>query len=437
MRHLTKLLGLLVCAMLTLAAGCGDEDTPDDPGTTGGEDAGMTDTGSSDGGETDAGAGDTGIGDTGSEDAGGEDTGAVDTGGEDTGGEDVGSDDTGGEDAGSEDAGTGDTGSEDAGSEDAGGMDAGDMDAGEDAGADTGEDGRRSPIRIRAYADGIELDDGQGTSSATLTIEGSITEALAGATVSYGWNGARYRTVELDGAAFTFDRTLTTGENLLVVRAARRGEDPVEVSRTYYSAIGSRAGTHDLQCRGSTSPANAERCEELCDEYGGEYDPSWGNIGGCRNMPGSSVGADLDFTDPDAPAPTERATTHDQQCLGSTSAANREACEELCGEYGGTYDPDWGNIGGCRDMPGSALNDLDFTDGSIYPAPPARGETRDQQCLGSTSDTNRTRCQELCEDYGGTYDGTWGNIGGCRGMPASAGDLDFTDGTIRPDEPDS
>ena len=82
-------------------------------------------------------------------------------------------------------------------------------------------------------------------------------------------------------------------------------------------------------------------------------------------------------------------------------------------------------------------DDLDFTDGTIHPAEPSRDATRDQQCLGPTSAANIARCEELCEEFGGTHDPGWGNIGGCRDMPASSGDLDFTDGTIRPEEPDS
>ena len=104
--------------------------------------------------------------------------------------------------------------------------------------------------------------------------------------------------------------------------------------------------------------------------YMGEYDASWGHIGGCRNIPGSSS-ADFDFSRPTAPDPDARVVTHDQQCLGSTSDANKARCEEICTELMGTYDPNWGNIGGCRDIPGSATADLDFT----RTAPPVREDS--------------------------------------------------------------
>lgn len=440
MRHLTNGFGLALCALLAFSTGCGG-DSSDDTGGTGGTDAGMTDTvggdagGGDDTGTTDAG----GTDDSGTTDAGvGEDTGATDTGGgDDTGTTDAGGDDTGTTDTGMADSGM-DAGGDDAGTTDAGGDDAGTTDAGgDDAGTDTGEDTRRLPLRVRAYDGDIEMDDGQGTSAESIRIDGGLAEALSGASVSYSWNGARPRVLELERDTFTFVVDMQTGENTLTVQAARRGEDPVIVERTYYGAIASRAGTYDQMCRGSTSDLNRERCQEVCEgDMGGQYDPTWGNIGGCRNIPYGVSGAGLDIGRPTAPDPTDRVATRDQQCLGSTSDANRARCEELCDEYGGTFDPDWGNIGGCRGMPGSALIDLDFTDGTLYPEEPSRIETRDQQCLGPTSDANRARCRELCEEYGGTHDPDWGNIGGCRDMPGSAGDLDFSDGTIRPDEPD-
>ena len=427
-------LRIMMCAAMAFAAGCADEDPSLDPGS----DSGLSDVGTVDGGDdsglSDAGTGDTGTADaddTGRSDSGVEDGGTTDA-GADTGSEDAGAD-TGTEDAGAdtgtEDAGA-DTGSEDTGadtgSEDTGVVDAGDV--GEDAGWDA-----RSSFQIRAFADGEELDDGQGTSASVILIQGRLNDDFSGAAVSYSRGGLRFRTVTVEDDAFEFELPVEIGETVVIVRAEPRALRPVEIRRTFFGSIASRAGTHDRQCQG---PGTAERCQELCEELGGDYDASWGHIGGCRNMPLAVSGDDLDFTDPDAPDPVDRATTHDQQCLGSTSDANREACQEICEGYGGTYDPDWGNIGGCRDMPGSGLSDLDFTDGTIYPAEPSREATRDQQCLGPTSAANIARCEELCEEYGGTHDPDWGNIGGCRDMPASSGDLDFSDGEIRPIDPD-
>ena len=445
MRFSTTRFGFVFYAALALAAGCADGEGPGDPTAPFGRDVGVDDSGvdapSWDVGTEDSGAGDARWTDSGSEDAGWADTGIEDAVTEDAGVEDAGLEDAGVEDAGVEDAGVEDAGWEDAGGEDAGHDDTGDADTGvedtsvEDTGVeDTGDGWDDSlSIQVRAFADREELDDGQGTAATTIMIRGRLGGELSGAAVSYSLSGLRYRTVPVEDDAFAFDIPVEIGENVLTVRAETRGGRGIELRRTYFGAIGSRAGTHDRQCQG---PGTAERCQELCEELGGDYDASWGHIGGCRNMPLAVSGDDLDFTDPDAPDPVERATTHDQQCLGSTSDANREACQEICEGYGGTYDPDWGNIGGCRDMPGSGMSDLDFTDGTIYPAEPSRDATRDQQCLGPTSAANIARCEELCEEYGGTHDPDWGNIGGCRDMPASAGDLDFSDGTIRPEDPD-
>jgi hypothetical protein len=422
---------------LVLVAGCGDEESADAPAGASGADSGVVDAGAEDAGmadardedtaATDAGTEDAGTGDAGTEDAGTGDAGTTDSGLQDTGTEDGGTTDVGTEDGGTEDGGTEDGGTEDGGTTDVGTED-----------TDTTDSGSEPPsgLRVRAFADEIELEDGQGTSSSIIRVQGGIGDELAGATASYSWNDARFQPIEVESNTFEFELTLETGENTLTVRVAERGEVTIEVDLTYFGAIGARLGTSDQQCLGATSTGNAARCEELCEEFGGEYDGSWGNIGGCRNM--SMVGADLDLTDPDAPAPTARATTHDQQCLGSTSAANTAACEEICTDIGGTYDSGWGNIGGCRDIPGSALSDLDFTDGTLYPVLPARDTTHDQQCLGSTSATNTAACEEICTDIGGTYDSGWGNIGGCRDIPGSSTvDLDFTDGTIDPEESDS
>ena len=432
MRILNTGFGFIACAGLALAAGCAEGENADDPGLSSGVDTGVVDAGAGDAGMVDAFAGDVGASDGGMTDSGFEDAGGTDAGAEDGGRTDAGSEDSGWTDAGSEDGGWTDAGIEDGGIEDGGIEDGGTTDAGtEDGGrADTGSE-LPLGLHVTAFAEEVELEDGQGTSSSIITVEGTIGEDLAGAGVLYSWNDSRFRSIEVVENTFEFELTLVTGENELIVRAEPRRAGSIEVRRIYFGAIGSRAGTHDRQCQG---PGTAGRCEELCEELGGEYDGSWGHIGGCRNMPHSAPGDELDFTDPDAPPLVSRATTHDQQCLGSTSDDNRTACEELCEDYGGTYDPDWGNIGGCRDMPGSGLSDLDFTDGTLYPEAPARDATRDQQCLGATSAANIARCEELCEEYGGTHDPDWGNIGGCRDMPSSAGGLDFTHGTIRPDD---
>lgn len=311
---------------------------------------------------------------------------------------------------------------------DAGGADAGETDAGgQDTGVvDSGPSTATIGVEVSATAGGMPLDDGQGTTSEMVTIQGVTQDESGVGEFSYSWNGAEFEAITVESDAFELELALSGAENMLVVEGVNTSDASgnVSVERTYYRAIAARAGTHDQKCLGN---GTAERCEELCEEYGGEYDSGWGHIGGCRNMPNSVSGDGLDFTDPTAPAPPARAVTHDQQCLGSTSDANAAACEEICTDLGGTYDSDWGNIGGCRDMPGSALSDLDFTDGTIRPAPPARDIARDQQCLGSTSDANAAACQEICEDIGGTYDPEWGNIGGCRGFPGSATvDLDFT-----------
>lgn len=60
----------------------------------------------------------------------------------------------------------------------------------------------------------------------------------------------------------------------------------------------------------------------------------------------------------------------------------------------------------------------------------AQLNTRDAQCLGNGT---AARCQELCEELGGTYDAGWGHIGGCRDMPSSADTSGLNFGTtIKP-----
>lgn len=320
------------------------------------------------------------------------------------------------------DAGALDSGAMDSGAMDAGAMDAGAVDAGE---MDSGPESALA-LEVTGFVDGMPLDDGQGTHGEMITFRGVTQDTLGVAEFSYSWNDAEFEPIAVVSDAFEFELALIGSENLLVVQAINSTDatDSVSVERTYFRSIAARAGTHDRQCRGS---GTAAQCEELCEELDGEYDGDWGNTGGCRNMPYSVSGDGLDFTDPTMPAPTPRNVTHDQQCLGSTSSANATSCEEICTDIGGTYDGEWGNIGGCRDIPGSGLIDLDFGDGTIRPAPVPRDVARDQQCIGSTSSANATACEEICEDIGGTYDPEWGNIGGCRGFPGSAtADFDFT-----------
>ena len=304
-------------------------------------------------------------------------------------------------------------------------------DAGDTEPSDAGAPDVRG-LQVRVLDGDIELEDGQGTSSTQLTAQGLVGADLAGTTITYTFNGAEPQSLLVENGAFGFDLELRTGENTLSVRAEDDRAIVAQVDRTFFGAIGARAGTHDQKCLGPTSPENLARCEELCIDAGGDFDQTWGNIGGCRNIP-NSASLDLDFNDPTLPPAMDFVTTHDQQCLGPTSAANMAACEDICTDIGGTYDETWGNIGGCRDIPGSALTDLDFTDGTILPEEPALNTTHDQQCLGPTSAANIARCEELCIDAGGTHDPGWGNIGGCRNIPGSAAvDLDFTDGTLDP-----
>ena len=342
-------------------------------------------------------------------------------------------------DAGTEPTDAGDTEPTDAGTEptdggsteptDAGGTEP--TDAGDTEPSDAGAPDVRG-LQVRVLDGDIELEDGQGTSSTQLTAQGLVGADLAGTTITYTFNGAEPQSLLVENGAFGFDLELRTGENTLSVRAEDDRAIVAQVDRTFFGAIGARAGTHDQKCLGPTSPENLARCEELCIDAGGDFDQTWGNIGGCRNIP-NSASLDLDFNDPTLPPAMDFVTTHDQQCLGPTSAANMAACEDICTDIGGTYDETWGNIGGCRDIPGSALTDLDFTDGTILPEEPALNTTHDQQCLGPTSAANIARCEELCIDAGGTHDPGWGNIGGCRNIPGSAAvDLDFTDGTLDP-----
>jgi hypothetical protein len=326
-------------------------------------------------------------------------------------------------DSGTLDSGTVDSGAADSGAVDSGGTDAGGMDAGE---LDSGPVMSSLAVEVSAFVDGMPLDDGQGTHGEMITIQGVTQDELGVAEFSYSWNDAEFEPIAVASDAFEFDLLLIGEENLLVVQAVNTTDetDTISVERTYFRAIAARAGTHDKMCQGNGTAAG---CEEVCNDYGGDYDADWGHIGGCRNMPNSVSGDGLDFNDPTLPDVPAQDVTHDQQCLGSTSAAHATACEEICEDIGGAYDSEWGNIGGCRNIPGSGLIDLDFGDGTIEPAPPARDIARDQQCIGSTSSANATACQEICEDIGGTYDGDWGNIGGCRGFPGSAtADFDFT-----------